>query len=170
MDLSRLVDEEKFFPIISTLSECLCTELDKAGGPDLCFCGIFVGDIAPLALMKCGADQCGVAWVRPGPTYPSTTFPLQADPSALLRCGAPLAMTLEVGVARCAPRATNGQLYPDPQDTFDSARLYMSDMQAMRRAICCLKKMSGVLYSMQQWSPIPVQGGVSGGTWTLVVG
>jgi hypothetical protein len=165
-----LIDEKKFFPILSRLVECRGTDLAKAGGPSLCYCGLMIGDVTPLALMDC-STQCGVAWVRPAGAFPSTSFPLPVDASQAISCASPLAMAVEVGVARCAPRGQGKALYPDPQDMFDAARLYMSDMAAMRRAIlCCGKQSPEVLFSLGEWSPIPVQGGVSGGVWSISVG
>lgn len=168
MDVANLVEETTLFPIIAKLQECLCSELGKAGGPALCYCGVFIGDLAPLAMMDC-SKECGAAWVRPVTAFPSSAFPVPADPTAS-RCGSPLAMTLEVGVARCAPRAPRGALYPNPQDMFNALRLYMSDMKAALRAIsCCMKGQRGVEYSLGDWTPLPVQGGISGGVWTVTV-
>jgi hypothetical protein len=54
---------------------------------------------------------------------------------------------------------------------FNAARLYMSDLRAMRRAImCCAKQERERVFSLGDWSPIPAQGGVSGGIWSVTVG
>lgn len=169
MDLSPLlVDETKFFPVLSRMVECLGQELAAAHGPDLCYRGLMIGDVTPLALMDC-AKGCGVAWVRPAGAFPSTAFPAPADPT--IPVTAPLAMVVEVGVARCAPRGEGRNLYPEAQDMFDAARLYMADLRAMRRAImCCAKQERERVFSLGDWSPIPAQGGVSGGIWSVTVG
>lgn len=170
MAVDALVEERHFYPLLAKLQECLCTELSAAGGPALCFCGVMIGDTAPLSLMDCSTN-CGVAWVRPMAIFPTLTFPLAADPSQTITCDAPRAMMIEVGVARCAPRAQGHDLYPDPQSTFDALRLYMSDSDAILRAIkCCLGANRSVDYALGQWSPIPVMGGVSGGMWQVTVG
>ena len=81
MDLSPLlVDETKFFPVLSRMVECLGQELAAAHGPDLCYRGLMIGDVTPLALMDC-AKGCGVAWVRPAGAFPSTALPAPADPT-----------------------------------------------------------------------------------------
>jgi hypothetical protein len=173
MDLSGLTDEKRFFPMLARLQECLCKELAEAGGPSLCYCGLMVGTSPPpFGLMDCSKGDCGVAWVRPMLAYPSTAFPAQdADGGNQRACAGPLAMQVEAGVARCAPRAQGRSAQPDPQDVFDAARLYMSDMAAVRRAIaCCFGKDRDVQFSMGQWSPLAVSAGSAGGYWTFWIG
>ena len=166
--LADLREDKELFPTLQRLQECLCAELEAAKGPALCYCGLMVGDIMPLELMDCERGNCGVAWVRPVQAFPSTVFP---DPDVGDgSCESPLAMTIEVGVARCYPTARdrNGL---DPQQFFEAARLYMSDLQAARRAIqCCLEseRFDGS-HSVDAWEPIPAEGGVSGGIWMVTV-
>ena len=97
-ELPDLVDDPIFWPTLQRLQECLCAELAKANGPALCYCGMMVGDIMPLDLMDCSAKACGVAWVRPMQAFPSLEFPAPAE---FAECAAPLAMPVEIGVARC---------------------------------------------------------------------
>lgn len=164
--LPDLVDDRLVFPVLQRLSECLCSELEKAGGPSLCYCGLMVGDIMPLELMSCETGNCGVAWVRPVQGFGSTIFPAPDEEGS---CVSPLAMQLEVGVARCYPQG-DPRRGMDPQEFFEAARLYMSDMQAVRRAIhCCFGRGFEGSYALGTWDPIPAQGGVSGGTWTVIV-
>lgn len=163
-----LVEDRVMFPVLQRLQECLCAELEKAGGPGLCYCGLMIGDIMPLELMDCGSTGCGgVAWVRPMQAFPSTEFPA---PDESPSCVAVLAMPIEIGVARCYPQA-DPRKRMDPQAMFEAARLYMSDMQAIRRAVrCCLADESFYgSHAMGTWEPIQAQGGVSGGTWTVTV-
>lgn len=167
--LPDLVEDQILFPVLQRLQECLCAELEKAGGPGLCYCGLMVGDIMPLELAKCGTGGCGgVAWVRPMQAYASTEFP---DPDSSPSCVAVLAMPIEVGVARCYPMTDPRKGGIDPQAMFEASRLYMSDLQAVRRAIrCCLADESFQgSYAMGTWEPIPANGGVSGGTWTVTI-
>lgn len=167
MALPELVDDRITFPVLQRLQECLCAELAKAGGPELCYCGLMVGDIMPLELMNCTSGNCGVAWVRPMQGFISSDFPMPDEGAS---CVAPLAFQVEVGVARCYPMA-DPRRSMDPQAMFEAARLYMSDMQAMRRAIhCCLvaDDFQGS-YALGTWEPIPADGGVSGGTWTVAI-
>lgn len=163
-----LVDDTVIFPTLQRLIECLCSELAKAKGPSLCYCGLMVGDQMPLELSKCGEGGCGgVAWVRPVQGYASTEFP---DPDESPTCVAPLAMTVEIGVARCYPRGDIRNPI-DPQEMFEAMRLYMSDMRAIRRAVsCCLGDASYQgSYAMGTWEPIPAGNGISGGTWTVAI-
>lgn len=177
MSLENLVDDTTFFPVLQALKECLCEELGKAGGPSLCFCGLSVGQ-PPFGLMDCkDGKACGIAWVSPVTAFPSLTFPAAVEPGTQgVGCGTRLVMQVEVGVARCAPRAPQRGTTYDPQDTFDKTRLYMSDMQAARRAIlCCLPlvRLDGGRkpdVAIEAWSPIDVASGASGGTWTAYIG
>lgn len=165
--LPNLVEDNVFFPVLQRLQECLCAELAKANGPALCYCGMMVGDIMPLDLMNCATGNCGVAWVRPVVVFASSDFPAPDEASS---CVATLAMSLEIGVARCYPMANSRQSL-DPQAMFEAQRLYLSDMQAIRRAVkCCLADRSYQgSHVMGEWSPIPADGGVSGGFWTLSI-
>lgn len=163
-----LVEDTVVWPVLQRLQECLCAELAKANGPELCYCGMMVGDQMPLELAKCGAGGCGgVAWIRPMQAYASTEFPA---PDEAPSCVAVLAMPVEIGVARCYPRG-DIRVPVDPQEMFEAARLYMSDMRAMRRAVaCCLNDDSFQgSYAMGTWEPIPALSGISGGTWTVVI-
>lgn len=166
--LPDLVDDKVMFPVLQRLIECLCAELEKSGGPGLCYCGLMVGDIMPLELMKCGPGGCGgVAWVRPMQAYPSVQFPAPDEDAS---CVTMLAMPIEVGVARCYPRG-DPRTPMSPQEMFEAARLYMSDMAAMKRAIrCCMadRNFEGS-HVLGTWDPLPAQGGVSGGTWVVTV-
>lgn len=166
-ELPELVDDRIFFPVLQRLQECLCEELAKAGGPALCYCGVMVGDIMPLDLMSCSESACGVAWVRPMQQFPSLEFPTPAENA---ECTAPLAMPVEIGVARCYPRRDPRQPL-DPQLMFEALRLYMSDSAAVRRAVkCCLNDASYMgSYAMGTWEPIEAQNGISGGTWVVTL-
>src|SRR5687768_7235763 len=97
------------YPVIVALSGCLATELTAQGGPELCYVGPIAG---PLVLDFCGSGSCdgtgcgGQAWVRLVDVFPSAQFP--ALDTIGSNCRSPLAFTLEVGVARCAPQGVNG--------------------------------------------------------------
>lgn len=162
----ELVEDTRFFPVIARLIECLRKELEDSNGGDHCYVGIVVGDNAPLGMMA--GDCKGIAWIRPAQVFPSLEFP---QPSETAQCGAPLAMTLEVGVTRRYPRAEGRNLFPDPQEMFNASRLYLSDMQAMRRAIvCCMKTERDLQHVLGAYDPIPAGNGLSGGTWTFTIG
>lgn len=168
-----LIDETFFLPRLMRLQECVCEELEKAGGPSLCFCGLVPAGRPPLGLMDCrDTKACGVAWVAPTTVFSSTSFPLPDEDA--LACNAPLAMGVQIGVARCHPRPGRGKATLDPQDTFEAVRLYMSDMAAVKRALlCCFPKSGGnveYLSSATSWEPIDPEADASGGVWTGVIG
>jgi hypothetical protein len=171
LTLPNLVDDARFWPVLQKALECLTQELDKAGGPARCYTGFTLGDGAgTLGLINCRDGKCGgVAWVRAGQAFPSDAFPAPAE---FGKCASPLAMTIEMGVARCAPRAQGTNMYPDPQATFNALRLYMSDQAAMNKAICCVEKAVGREYEFARgsWDPLDQAAGISGGTWTFTVG
>lgn len=166
----EFVDDPRFYPVLGQLLVCLESELAANGGPGLCYLGPALGDAPPpFGLMDCDGAGCGVAWVRPALTYTSLAFPVQDDPGGTQGRIPPLAMEIEVGVARCYPRAQGRQQYPSNAAMLDALRLYMSDMQAMRRAIVCcfgseeMRRRKSVLGA---WTPLSAAAGVSGGTWS----
>lgn len=167
-------DDDFFFPRLTALAECLTAELEKQGGPPLCYSGLMIGQQNfPLGLVD-QTNNLGVAWVRPVITFPSATFPLPDDPSVTARtsCKSRLAMEIEIGVARCAPAASGRAAYVDPQDIFEATRLYMADMQAMKRALlCCYKPQDkDRLVATGAWTPLEAMGRVSGGSWQAWIG
>lgn len=173
--LTDLVDERRFWPRLQALTECLCASLADAQGPGLCYCGLWAGDQQPWLGVLTG-DCAGLAWVRPVQIYPSTTFPDPVADAARSGCATPLAMQVEVGVARRFPRGRDARTLPDEQDLFDTMRLYMSDMEAVRKAIACCfadsrdPKRREWQFALGDWSPIPTGAGISGGSWTLFIG
>ena len=145
--LEDLRDEARFFPALQRLQECLCSELEKAGGPDLCFCGLTPAGSPPIGIMDCNAKTCGVAWVTPTTIFPTDTFPIP-DELQISPCTSQIALSFEIGVARCYPRPQGREAQADPQAYFDALRLYLSDMAAVRRAIiCCFGKDKAVSYT-----------------------
>lgn len=173
--LTDLVDEEKFWPRLQALSECLCTALAEAHGPALCYCGLWVGDAQPyLGPIMNGCS--GIAWVRPVQTFPSLIFPEPAEASSRPHCSTPLAMQVEIGVARAMPRPADARTMPDPQQMYDAARLYMSDMAAVHKALaCCFGNSKDPerrewQFALGDWTPLPSGAGVSGGSWFAFIG
>lgn len=169
-----LVEDRVAYPTLVELSACLCTEMQNLDGPELCYCGPMAG---PLVLDHCGGDSCdgsgcgGQAWVRFVDAFPSNIFPAQDN--TLTNCKSPLAYTLEVGVARCAPMGesgVNGYTPPSLNDQLEAARLQLADMAAMRRAIQCCFGKGDRDYVMLAYDQTQVNGGgCLGGTFTVVV-
>ena len=175
--LTNLVDEEKFWPMLQALAECLCKSLAEANGPDLCYCGLWLGDTDPPLGVGCsGGSQCGIAWVRPIEVFPSVAFPDPLDAASRPNCSSPLAMTVDLAISRCMPGPKESrQQMPDPQDVYDALRLQMSDMRALRRAVqCCfgakVPERRDWQYTLGPWAPIPTGARVTGGRLLLTIG
>lgn len=177
MALSEDFVDDPMFSVLARLSDCLCQELAAAGGPGLCYCGMWLGSAQPpLGLADCSKGDCGVAWVRVNSAFPSSVFP-QPDAGSGSKCSAPMAYEVEIGVARCAPAPQGRDMFPDKQAIFDAQRLYMGDMRAAKRALlCCLPQAQrdaggpAVLASVGQWVPLDNAGNRSGGAWTGYLG
>ena len=171
MEVNGLVEEQFFFPRMMALTKCVKAELLAAGGPGLCFSGLVPAGRPPLGVMNCGTTGCGgVAWVAPVTAYPVGVFPSEGEVAE--RCVTPMAMTVQVGVARCHPRPRQGMTTVDEQDAFEAARLYMSDMAAVKRAIlCCFPKDNpNYQVALGTWEPLPPEASASGGSWTAYIG
>lgn len=174
-----MVDDAAFWPALMKLQDCVKQHLLEAKGPDLCFAGI-VPSQPPFGVANCEDGKgCGIQWIAPLTAFPSTSFPLPQDEAQSANCGTSLVMQLEVGVARCYPRPKGREAQADPQFYFDATRLYLSDMQAVRKAIlCCLPKelkgmtpeRGGMQMRLESWNPIQPGNGFSGGTWTAYIG
>jgi hypothetical protein len=91
-------------------------------------------------------DECcgGIAWVRPGPMFESSTFPEQL--------GAPQppftnqwAIQVELGVERCIPIVSTEGNDANPTGTqwLLATQAAMDDRAAIRRAICCIRQVIG---------------------------
>lgn len=172
--MAALVEDTIVYPTLISLAACLCYEMEAANGPSLCSCGLVTGEVA-LDYCHGGCDGTGCggqAWVRFTDAYLSSTFPLQN--SDLANCKAPLAFTLEVGVARCAPlgenSAVNGYSPPNTAQNVAAVRLQLADMAAMRRAIQCCFGDNERDYIMGAYTQIDVNGGgCVGGTFSVSV-
>lgn len=173
-------EDEGVYPVMVALLACLCEELEASGLPPVCRCALMPGNAVTIDF-GAGDDGCrggcGQAWVRLSAAYPVTNFPEPAV-GQVTRCGAGVAYELEVGVSRCTSsgRTVGGKFIPPTADEqLADVRLHTADMAAMRRAIlCCLPDREGVPeelgLALGLYQPLPAQGGVGGGTWTVTVG
>lgn len=163
-----------YFPILAGLVECLREQLLESSDAVPCTISLVGGSAPPSALMTCRDGKgCGVAWVRPVGVAPA----LQDYGSGAQQCATPVAMTFEIGVARCYPRFQGREATLDPQDTFEAMELIMSDMQAMRRAaLCCdvlgkagIPRHQAPKITLSNWTPLEAAAGIGGGTWQGVI-
>jgi hypothetical protein len=77
---------------------------------------------------------------------------------------------VEVGVARCLPTVGDRQgSPPEDQDLFNTARLQLADMAAMRRAILCCFAGGDVDHVLGNFDPGLSMGGCLISSWTLTV-
>ena len=149
------------WPLLVELKDCLCQELTDAElKPSDCFCGIVPGADVPYDYDN------GMAWVRLTGANPSRTFPNTAVFSN--GCGAPLAFGVEVGSLSCIPGLSPGGGFPTDDVREEAARVQITTMQAMRRAItCCMPR--GLEILLQGYIPVGPDGGLVGGIWTASI-
>lgn len=168
--LPDLVEDRVFQPILGEVLTAVRTELEAAGGPGLCFCGIVPAGRPPLGVMDCESKLCGVAWISPASAFPSTAFPAPDEEGMPVPCQTGMAMDLQIGVARCMPRPGRGEARVSEQTYFETTRLILSDMAAVRRALLCTfgaRRDRRVM--LRTWEPIEPEGGATGGVWTVSV-
>jgi hypothetical protein len=150
---------------LTDLAACLCASLLAAELPAVCFCGVTPG--ASIALDYAGdcSQACGMAWVRLESMYPSVVL---GQPDATPgNCGTTLEIAVEMGVARCLPVIDESGTPPSAQELADSTELQIADALAMRTAVaCCVRGKDWVLGG---YTPFGPQGGMVGGTWSLVL-
>ena len=168
-----LREDTTAYPTLIRLAACLCLEMEASGGPELCYCGPIAGEVVmDYCGGGCKESGCGgQAWVRFMDAFPSTTFP--GPDATLSNCYAPLAFSLEVGVARCVPMGeasgANGYLPPTMQQNVDALRLQLADMAAMRRAVQCCFGQDDTDYILGTYDQTLVNGGgCLGGTFSVL--
>lgn len=159
--MAEYKEDTGIWPFLVSLQQCIEQENAKAGLPALGFISVMAG--GDLALYY---TEKGQAWVRLAGAFPSTALP--APEQRLAKCNTPLAYTIEVGVARCAPQTKDRGANPTAADWFEFSRLQAADMRMLQRAIaCCVQRRD---YVLGQWTPLGPAGNAVGGAWTLTVG
>jgi hypothetical protein len=152
------------WPRLLDLAGCLRDTIDQLGLPEPCFTAVLPGaEVAMDYCGPCGADddKCGMAWVRLVEAFPSLNFPNQD--TSLSACSAPLAYTVELGIARCIPVGDDAGNPPDWTELMAAAQLQVADGRAMRMSLaCCYGQKGWVLGTYRSWGP---QGGCVWGTW-----
>lgn len=168
-----ITEDLRIYPMLAELSACLCAAL---GDSKPCFCGIIVGNEIPAEhigdCMEDGEDgeepSCGTAYVRVTGAYPTDNFP---DAIQYPTCNTVMAYTVTVGVLRCfsVGEEDGGPMPPEDMEKLTIRRL--SDMKAMRQAIqCCfLRAFSDTRHVMGTFTPLPMEGGVTGGEWPIII-
>lgn len=166
-----MISDPLVMPLAQELLACLDQEVVKVENPPL-HIGLRPGTVVDH-LLSTSEDECcdGLAWVRPAGFFPSSaTFPAQ-DEAPLPKGTSAWAVTLEMGVVRCAP-TPDATSIPSASDWEDVTQAVMDDAAAMRRAICCFidakqGRTRRVLPGL--WQPLSVQGGCVGGILPVTI-
>lgn len=165
-----LVDDHVFLPRLQRLCDAVSKALAEAGGPKLAISTLWTGtEMPPLGTM--GGEECGAMWVSPGQILPTVSFPIPDEGES--SCSTSRMMTVSIGVARCMPRPSDTRgVVADAQDVFDSIRLQMSDMEAVRRGVLCsyVNEDEDFLASLESWTPIQDTASTVGGVWQVWIG
>lgn len=162
-------------PLAEALLECLGQEVAKVENPPQ-YLGLRPGtQVDHLLSMHEDECRCGKAWVRVVSFAPSSgIFPNQdTEPIKGAAAGTKQwAITLEMGVVRCAPTPNAGSI-PTDAEWGGVTQAIMDDAAAMRRALCCFIDNDGDprkrMVVPGAWEPAPVEGGCVGGVMTLTV-
>lgn len=152
-------------PYAARMVGCLAREVAQLPKPPKNV-GLRPGAQAPI-MLSTNRDECceGLAWVRATKVVHSST---QNWPSADVipqgGCGTKLlAVTLEIGIVRCAPTKP-AQKIPSGEEWNAVAEATYLDYIAMERAICCFLKGFRWLNLTSDWSPLGVDGNCVGGS------
>jgi hypothetical protein len=151
---------------LHTLLDCLETAIDGMGSPTPCMTAVFPGaQVAIDYCNPCGPDQCGMAWVRLASVFPSTVFPIQDATST--PCPPPMAVTVDIGIARCAPVGDDDGNPPSTDEWEAASAVQIADMTAIQDAVLCCFTGKKVVFGAYQ--PLGPEGGCVGGVWTVAV-
>lgn len=159
-------------PLAYELLACLEQEVDKVAHPPV-YRGLRPGQVVDH-LISTSSDECceGLAWVRPALFVPSSgVFPIQ-DQEPVPGGVKSWAITLEMGVVRCAPTPSEDRI-PTSAEWNAVVDAVMDDAAAMRRALCCFialdpgRRIKSTL--PLEWQPLDTEGGCVGGTLQVVV-
>lgn len=157
-------------PVAEQLRDCLRAALAEVPDPpgDVC---LRVGTETDL-LVSTFRDECceGLGWVRLASAHAASTFPDQDQAPSRCNPGR-WAVTLEMGVARCAP-TTDAATIPSCDDWTAAALAVYDDLAAMWRALDCFAAAPlnrDRLWLAGQWVPIPTEGGCMGAILPVTV-
>jgi hypothetical protein len=168
-----IVGDPLVMPLARELLACYEEELAKLGDNAPASVGLRPGTVVDF-LMSMSDDECcsGLGWVRPAGFYPSSgPFPTQ-DTQAQKQGTRSWAVTLEMGIVRCAP-TPGPEAIPTNAEWDDVTQAVMDAGAAMRRAICCWIDLDPVNRKQRilpgQWQPVAVQGGCVGGVLQVTI-
>lgn len=154
--------------LLAALLESLTAQI-RAKGREDDYCSITVQPGNAVVFDFGPESGCsGMAWVRLVAANPSASFP-NAD-VGVNNCAYSLAYTVEVGMLGPAPSLEDrlgNFVLPEDTDLFEASMRQADEMQMMYDAI----RTSGIREKViGDYTPQGPDGGVLGGTWTVVVG
>jgi hypothetical protein len=168
-----IVGDPLVMPLARELLACYEAELAKLGDNAPAYIGLRPGTVVDFLLSTTDDECCaGLAWVRPASFFPSSAaFPNQ-DTVAQKQGTRAWAVTLEMGIVRCAPTPDENSI-PSNDQWDDVTQAVMDASAAMRRAICCWIDMDPVRRKQKiipgTWQPVAVQGGCVGGILPVTI-
>lgn len=128
------IQEAEVWPRLEALKNALTARLTAWGYPLPKMIFVAPGE----RILPDGDGSTEYAWVRLQRAYESARFPTPLTPGSM-PCGGPLALEVEIGVLRCAPKVTqnpSGSIsVPTPASQEASARLGLADRAAMVEAV-----------------------------------
>lgn len=165
------VSDPMVMPLARELLACLAQEIAKVESPPE-YVQLRPGNVVDH-LLSTHQDECceGLAWVRPGLFFPSSSVFPQLDEVPLPKGLNAWAVTIELGSVRCAPTPDEDRI-PTAAEWDATTQAVMDDAAALRRAICCFidaepgrskKVLPGT------WTPLSVQGGCVGGILPVTI-
>jgi hypothetical protein len=169
-----IVGDPLVMPLARELLACYEDELAKLGDDAPTSVGLRPGTVVDF-LLSTTQDECcaGLGWVRPVTFYPTGSGPFPNQDTAAQKQGTRAwAVTLELGIVRCAP-TPGPDAIPSNDEWDDVTQAVMDAGAAMRRAICCWIDMQPSVRKQRiipgQWEPISVQGGCVGGVLPVTI-
>lgn len=159
------------FTLAQELLACFETALAAAPNPPPADKIMMRAGAEVTPLLGTGTDECctGLAWVR----IAGMSGVRQLGDLSDVECfGAERTLTLELGVARCAPEAPVSSV-PTEDQWMAAAMQLDADQGSMERAVCCafgdLDGSAAVEVAVGEWAPFGVDGNCIGGTMQVFV-
>ena len=160
-----LIEDRLVAPRLILLASALAEELRDSGLPEPCFVAPLPGAGVSHDFCDCTDSGCGMAWTRLVVMTPNPAAAQIRSASGGSDCGAPLDITVEVGVGRCAP-TMDGTSLPTAVEHLAATELQMADMAAMKRVLCSFSGFAtDYPVTLTSYTPFGPQGGCVGGTW-----
>ena len=131
-----------FQPLLDASVGCLCVAMITHPSPPALCCQRW-GDHVSLGVSTTQDECCsGLAWVRfdSAVTTDDGSFPRAS--TLLRKCSQQWSVSLELGVARCAPIG-DAHTLPTCGDWTDLKALAAADMLALRQTVCCIQEIFG---------------------------